>query len=669
MIKLRKLFLVCISVSLGLFAMQRVSAQCDELVWADEFDKDGLPDSTKWSYEVGGGGWGNNELQYYTDKRLQNAVVAGGNLTIAALLESYGGKSYTSARLVSKLKGDWLYGRIEISAKLPSGRGTWPAIWMMPTDGEYGTWPNSGEIDIMEHVGYDPYVVHATTHTNMYNGANGKGASTRVTDAFTKFHVYAVDWTPTKMDFYVDNTKYFTLYATSDYRTWPFDKRFFLILNIAVGGNWGGAQGVDNTVFPAKMIIDYVRVYKSGASLEIFGDNEVFSQEKGIHYSVLQEEGRTCEWNVPDGAEIKSGQGTNEIIVDWGCTGGKVECNLTTACDQYVLGLDVTTREYAINGPYFVTDNQQGIILTAPGTDGSDLNWTLPPDAVLVSGQGTGTLVLTWGTGRDTVKLHIENTCGKWDLFHTLRPHGQYAYPDPDKPHVIPGIISPDTYDYGGESIAYHDATSGNAGPGPRSDESVDTEGSGSGTDVGWIDSGEWLEYTIRVPQDGTYYLSLLTASSHSGDRGPVKILVNDAVKINAINPPLTGSWSVFNSGSFQPVTLATTDTLLRIETGSGGFNLGNISILDHIPTSVTDRPAENLVVYPVPVKDVLYIDCPEGAKLVTVNDLTGCIVYTCQPKSAGNQLEINFESFPAGIYFVSLTNRNNQTAISKVVK
>jgi beta-glucanase (GH16 family) len=650
--------------------MQKVSAQCEELVWADEFNYNGLPDSNKWSYEVGGSGWGNNELQYYTNKQLKNASVADGKLTIAALFESFGGKLYTSARLVSKLKGDWLYGRIEVSAKLPSGRGTWPAIWMMPTDNEYGTWPNSGEIDIMEHVGYDPHVVHCNTHTNLYNGANGKGSSMQVPDAFDAFHVYAVDWTPEKMDFYVDNTRYFTLNVTSDYKSWPFDKRFFLIMNIAVGGNWGGAQGVDNTVFPAKMMIDFVRVYKSSDFLQISGAGQVFSQEKGTLYSVVKEEGRTYEWTVPDGATITSGQGTNEIQVDWGCTGGKVQCHLGTSCSAYDLEMDVTIRAYSITGPYFVTDGQEGIILSTEGTAGSAVNWTIPEDATLVSGQGTDSLILNWGSGQDMVKMHIENSCGAWDLSHTLRHYGQYAYPNPDSPHLIPCTISPETYDYGGEGIAYHDATTGNAGTGPRSNESVDTEVTGYGVDVGWIDAGEWLEYSIKVPVAGTYYFSMLTASANETSRGPAKILVNKVSKINAIYPSLSGSWSVFSPTLFQPITLAATDTLLRIEMGYGGFNIGNIKILDHIPTSVPDRPADNLDAYPVPVRDVLHINCPEGASLVTISDLSGRLLYSSQPMSfTGDVLSVNFDGFPAGMYVVTLTDRKNHTAISKVVK
>jgi len=251
------LFLLLISSNISF-------AQTYDLVWSDEFDYTGLPNSSKWGYDVGGGGWGNNELQYYTESRLENARVENGNLIIEARKESYGGSAYTSARLITKGKGDWLYGKIEVRAKLPGGRGTWPAIWMLPTDWAYGGWPSSGEIDIMEYVGYDPGVVHGTIHTEAYNHTLGtqKGSSINVSDAESAFHVYSITWTPDDMKFYVDDTKYFSFFAQGDYKTWPFDKRFHLLLNIAVGGNWGGAQGVDETIFPVQMEVDYVRIYQ-----------------------------------------------------------------------------------------------------------------------------------------------------------------------------------------------------------------------------------------------------------------------------------------------------------------------------------------------------------------------------------------------------------------------
>jgi len=240
------------------------------LVWADEFDYNGLPDREKWSYDVGGHGWGNKELQFYTERRKENARVENGSLVIEARRDKWRGHEYTSARLVSKRKGDWTYGRVEVRAKLPTGKGVWPAIWMLPTDWAYGGWPDSGEIDIMEQVGYEPDVIHASVHTKAYNHQIGthKTATTNVETATTGFNVYAVEWTPEEIRAYVNDRHYFTFKnerltdRAADYRQWPFDRAFHLLLNIAVGGNWGGARGVDGNIWPKRMEVDYVRVYQ-----------------------------------------------------------------------------------------------------------------------------------------------------------------------------------------------------------------------------------------------------------------------------------------------------------------------------------------------------------------------------------------------------------------------
>ncbi len=232
-------------------------------VWADEFNYNGLPDPQKWGYNTGGSGWGNNELQYYTGDG--NAVVANGVLTITARKEAKENRQYTSARLTTKGKGDFLYGRIEVKAKLPSGKGTWPAIWMLPTVPEYGGWPKSGEIDIMEHVGYDPDNIHVTIHTQAYNHVAGtqKSGTKVIGGSRTEFHVYRVDWTPDAIRGYIDDQLVFTfMNEGKGSAAWPFDKKFHILLNLAVGGNWGGAKGVDETVFPATMEVDYVRVYR-----------------------------------------------------------------------------------------------------------------------------------------------------------------------------------------------------------------------------------------------------------------------------------------------------------------------------------------------------------------------------------------------------------------------
>ncbi len=233
-------------------------------VWSDEFSANGAPDPAKWDYDIGGGGWGNNELQYYTNST-NNAFIANGILYIKAIKEFFNGRNYTSARLVTRNKGDFLYGRIEVSAKLPHGRGTWPAIWMLPTDWAYGAWPNSGEIDIMEHVGYDSTRVHFSVHTQAYNHIIGTQKTTNriIPTAMTEFHKYRVDWTPYAVRGYFDDQFMFEFINEgkgSSY--WPFDKKLHLLLNLAIGGNWGGVNGVDENIFPATYEIDYVRVYK-----------------------------------------------------------------------------------------------------------------------------------------------------------------------------------------------------------------------------------------------------------------------------------------------------------------------------------------------------------------------------------------------------------------------
>jgi len=238
-----------------------------QLLWSDEFDSAGLPDTSKWRYDVGGHGWGNQELQFYTESRLENARVHDGKLIIEARRESWEGMNYTSTRLITKNKGDWTYGLFEIRAKLPSGRGTWPAIWMLPTEWNLGSgsWPDNGEIDIMEHVGFEPGWVHGSVHTKKYYWQIGtqKTAKIQVADAQTAFHVYTLEWSPEKIQVGVDTTKYFSFTNEgAGWEVWPFGKNFHLLLNIAVGGAWGGVQGVDDSIFPQKMEVDYVRVYR-----------------------------------------------------------------------------------------------------------------------------------------------------------------------------------------------------------------------------------------------------------------------------------------------------------------------------------------------------------------------------------------------------------------------
>ncbi len=239
------------------------------IVWQDEFDKDSL-DLTKWSREIGGHGWGNNELQFYTDSD-SNSYVENGNLILKAQVvpqgigSSKGLRYYSSARLRTYGKGDWKYGRIEVKANVASGQGIWPAIWMLPTDWLFGGWPSSGEIDIMEHVGYDLGVVHGSVHTEAYNHKinTQRSSARKIANVDTEFHVYSIIWDKDKISFFIDDVQYFLFEndQQGNYKTWPFDQRFHLLINIAVGGDWPGNPD-NSTNFPRKMLVDYVRVYE-----------------------------------------------------------------------------------------------------------------------------------------------------------------------------------------------------------------------------------------------------------------------------------------------------------------------------------------------------------------------------------------------------------------------
>ncbi len=244
---------------------QQKQSATRRLIWSEEFNYKGFPDSTKWAYETGGHGFGNNELQYYTDHEAGNAWVENGILKITAKSQQAGNNAFTSAKLVTKGKAEFKYGRIEINAKLAPGRGLWPAIWMLRNDIHTAGWPGGGEIDIMEHVGFEQDTVLSTVHTDAYNHVKNtqKGKKMFIDSPYTKFHLYAIEWTEDQIDFFVDD--YRLLRFSNEKKTnaeWPFHKPFYLILNIAVGGNLGGQKGIDKDAFPSSMEVDYVRVYQ-----------------------------------------------------------------------------------------------------------------------------------------------------------------------------------------------------------------------------------------------------------------------------------------------------------------------------------------------------------------------------------------------------------------------
>lgn len=229
----------------------------ERLVWSDEFSVDGLPDSTKWTYDIGHGsnGWGNNESQYYTNE-LKNSFVKDGLLTIRAIKDVNG---WTSARLKTAGKKTFRYGKVVFRARLPTGVGTWPALWMLGENISTVGWPACGEIDVMEHVGRNPGIVQAAMHTRSSHGNTINKGETPVPTYSTEFHNYAVEWTKDKITFFVDDHQYYQYAPEKTPDSWPYDLPFFIIMNVAIGGNFGGAVADDLSV--AEMQVDYVRVY------------------------------------------------------------------------------------------------------------------------------------------------------------------------------------------------------------------------------------------------------------------------------------------------------------------------------------------------------------------------------------------------------------------------
>ena len=235
-----------------------------KLVWSDEFSQpDGSPGNpANWSFETGAGGWGNQELEYYTS-RTNNVRIEGGNLVIEARKENYDGSSYTSGRLITKGKQAFLYGRMEARMQIPRGQGLWPAFWMLGTNIDSQGWPSCGEVDIMENIGREPTLVHGTIHGPGYSGSGGIGGPCSIGKPFANnFHLYAVEWTTNQIQWFVDNVPYFKITPANLPKStaWVYNQPQFLLFNLAVGGGWPGNPD-STTTFPQRLLVDYVRVY------------------------------------------------------------------------------------------------------------------------------------------------------------------------------------------------------------------------------------------------------------------------------------------------------------------------------------------------------------------------------------------------------------------------
>ena len=328
-----------------LLSLPDLTAQCPTLVWSDEFDGTAL-DQTKWNYQTGDGcdigicGWGNNELQSYQQ---DNVVVSDGTLRITARKQRVRGSGYTSGRINTKGKADFTYGRFEASIKLPYGDGLWPAFWMLSTDEPYGGWPQSGEIDIMEFVASNPgqtlgYIHYGDPYPN--NQSQGTTYALGNGNFPDAYHEFALEWEPGEIRWFVDGIL-FSRKTADDVAPylWPFDQNFHFLLNVAVGGNLGGP--VTDAMLPATMEVDYVRVY-DGFRAYLSGQKVVGNQATGVTYTLGNvAAGTNVTWSVPADATIVSGQGTAEIIVNFGSTSGTVSATYDDGCQTVERGMYV----------------------------------------------------------------------------------------------------------------------------------------------------------------------------------------------------------------------------------------------------------------------------------------------------------------------------------------
>ncbi len=388
---------------------------CMELIWADEFNGTAL-DSSRWSYDIGTGcpelcGWGNNEQQFYTDAP-ENIKVENGLLVITGREDSVGGEGYSSAKIKTQGKVDFRYGRFEARMKFPSTQGVWPAFWMLPTESVYGSWPRSGEMDIVEMIGKKPGQAVGTVHTGMpYDYKPGFYDLPPGQIFADTFHVFAMEWDPDSITWFIDGIQYHQL-TPSDIGPWaPFQEDFYLILNLALGGDWPGDVDA-TTVLPQTLEVDYVRVYNRPDRIRIEGQQPTV-EAAGLSYQAPDIAGANYTWTVPTDASIISGQGTHEITVDWGCTPGNVSLALQTPCDTVTLSFEVANFALpTLSGPEALPENQVGVTYAFPQARAGTFTWEVRTSASIVSGQGSHQIVVDWGCDPGEVVVAFNSSCG-----------------------------------------------------------------------------------------------------------------------------------------------------------------------------------------------------------------------------------------------------------------
>ena len=681
----RKIQIVSLAVFLFFFiGFPKAFSQCFELVWSEEFNYTGFPDSKIWNMEVGNNGGANNEKQYYTQNDKDNCWVENGSLVITGLKENLGGQAYTSARINTRGKAEFMYVKIEARTKLPYGQGIWPAFWTLGANiGEVG-WPKCGEMDIMELIGGSGARDRTTYGTNHWANASGAhayqgGNKSLPSGKFADdFHVFSYVWNKTTAYWYLDGVQFYTMNISSSVMS-EFHQKYFIILNLAVGGDWPGVPD-GTTVFPQKFEIDYVRVYQLADADEMQGKDTVVANEKEISYDLKPLEGRTFQWTVPDGVALLSKADSSAVVVDWGCNPGEISCTVTAPCSSYIFKKNVSVQSPEIAGPLFFDKVAGNLLFSLPVMNETDYLWTVPSDASVITGETSSSAEVLWGQASGEVSVQITNSCLTQTISKKIYKYGKHPYPDPETPFLIPGTISATNYDYGGEGVSYHDtAPASNQGTGgPREDEGVDTETQPLFTNVGYISAGEWLEYTIKVPAEGYYRIEMKVASLNTTAMGPIRVLVNGEARVNDIPVAGTGAWTTFVTHSQRLLYLYETDTILRILAVKGGFNLGPITLtVDNSVSAEENRSSgKHMGLFPNPVSSKLHVNLRHekpGDIYFRFLDVSGKLMFSEVYKNAGSgEQQFAFsgriKDLRSGVYFIEVTTQD-QIYFSKFIK
>ncbi len=596
-----------------------------QLKWSDEFNGTAGTgvDTSKWTYETGGGGWGNGELENYTN-RTDNVYMEQdpGNpnnrfLTIKAIKENYGGNQYTSGRIITRDKFEFTYGKVEMRAKLPVGQGIWPAFWMLGSDiGEGRNWPDCGELDIMEFVGSTPTKVYGTIHGPAYNGGGGIGAWHNNPEGFNNdFHTYSVEWEPNVVRWYFDG-QLFQQRTPDDLfgRTWVFDHDAFIILNLAVGGAWPGAPDA-STVFPQKYTVDYVRVYQREGGvypapvsrnliqLKSVGTGQFVCSDSYNGDFLYANRAAASTWETFEQKDLGNGNVAliglmNYKYISASASGDRLiasrESAGATETFQKITNGDGTVSFRSANGRYVTTPGTGAMTATATAI-GNNEKFTLinvtgsqPPSQTVAAPSfsvagGTyptpQTVALTSATAGATIKYTTDgstptaasptytapiNVTATTTIKAYALKQGMTDSPvvsatytiSPLNNSTIPGKIEAENYNAMSE---------------------VQTEACSEGTlDVGWIDTGDWMDYNVNVASAGTYTVQYRVSSPY--ETGQIQLRSGGTV-LATTNVPNTGGWQNWQTVTAE-VNLPAGSQTLRVYSNVGGFNLNWLNFI-----------------------------------------------------------------------------------------